>query len=221
MKTRFIPAGLAGERLIHVHVQHQCPIISAGLFAVLSTQPDFKLSVEAHGVSPSTERCVVVADYKSGVRMARERRRDAAGEPIPLAVMTLTCQVKASAIRHAMESGVRGYIIQGCDINEVIDGVRMLSRGNYYLSPIADRLEAEWLRRPQLTQREAEVLRVLASGTSDKVIARGLGIQVGTVKTHMKQLFQKLGVSTRTQAVIKAMDLGLYDPPRDPQDGCG
>jgi DNA-binding NarL/FixJ family response regulator len=60
-----------------------------------------------------------------------------------------------------------------------------------------------------LTQREADVLRVLASGGSDKVIARGLGIEVSTVKSHMKQLFHKLGVTTRTQAAIMAMDLGL------------
>jgi DNA-binding NarL/FixJ family response regulator len=100
----------------------------------------------------------------------------------------------------------------------VIEGVRMLSRGRFYLSPGAGCVEAEWLRRTPLTPREAEVLQALASGSSDKGIARDLGIQLGTVKTHMKQLFQKLGVSTRTQAVIKAMDLGLYDLPLMPED---
>jgi len=186
----------AEQRAIHVHLMHQCPIVSAGLRAILSTQPDFLLSTDGHGAPPA---CVVIADYESGVSAA-------CGEP----VLVLTYQVKAEAIRHAMERGVRGYVIQGCDASELIEAVRALSRGGCYLSPVAGRLQAEELQRAPLTRREAEVLQVLVRGSSDKVIARGLG----TVKTHMKQLFRKLGVSTRTQVVIKAMDLGLHESHR-------
>ncbi|GJI96710.1 DNA-binding response regulator [Duganella caerulea] len=190
----------AQQRAIQVHLMHQCPIVSAGLRAILSTQPDFLLSTDAHGAPPAGSTCVVIADYESGVNATR-------GEP----VLVLTYQVKAEAIRHAMESGVRGYVIQGCDAGELIEAVRMLGRGGCYLSPVAGRLQAEELQRAPLTRREAEVLQVLVRGSSDKVIARGLGIGVGTVKTHMKQLFRKLGASTRTQVVIKAMDLGLHE----------
>ena len=62
-------------------------------------------------------------------------------------------------------------------------------------------------------QPAADVLQVLVCGNSDKTIARQLGIGVGTVKGHMKQLFHKLGVSTRTQVVIRAMDLGMHETP--------
>jgi len=205
------PAEPDSTHTIQVQVRHQCPIVSAGLRAILSTQPDIRISAEAHGAIPPAGNCVLVADYESSVSMVRERRRSAGDNTQP--VLVLTYHAKAGAIRYAIESGVRGYVIQGGAASEVIEGVRMLSRGRYYLSPMAGRLEAEWLRRTPLTPREAEVLQALASGSPDKVIARELGIQVGTVKSHMGQLFQKLEVSTRTQVVIKAMDLGLYDFP--------
>lgn len=211
MQTLAFSAELVSKRTIQVHVMHKCPIVSAGLSAILSMQPDFRVSTGPCSALLRVGACVVIADYESGIAVAREGWRHASGYSVQ-PVLALTYQVKASAIRHAMESGVRGYVIQGCDASEVVEGVRMLSRGDCYLSPMAGRLEAEWLRRTPLTQREAEVLQVLVRGSSDKVIARGLGIGVGTVKSHMKQLFQKLGVSTRTQAVIKAMDLGLHEP---------
>jgi len=202
MHTLAFSAAAASKPTIQVHVKHKCPIVSAGLRAILSTQPDFHLSAGPRGA------CVVIADYDYGVSAARESGWDASGSGMP-PVLTLTDQSRAGPIRHALASGVRGYVIQGCEASEVIDAVRMLSRGDSYLSPTADRLAAAWRQQAPLTQREAEVLRVLVCGNPDKVIARTLGIGLGTVKCHMKQLFLKLGVSTRTQAVIRAMDLGL------------
>jgi DNA-binding NarL/FixJ family response regulator len=210
MNRHLILAEPASKHTIQVQVRHQCPFVSAGLRAILSAQPDIQLSAEAQGAIPPADNCVLVADYESSVSAVRERWCHGA-QPLP--VLALTYHTKAVAIRHAIESGVRGYVIQGGAASEVIEAVRMLSRGRYYLSPLAGRLEAEWLRRTPLTLREAEVLQALVSGSSDKVIARELGIQVGTVKSHMRQLFQKLDVATRTQVVIKAMDLGLTDFP--------
>lgn len=184
---------------IQVHVMHKCPIVGAGLRAILSLQPDFCLCAEPAGA------CVIVADYDRGVSAARER-----GMP---PVLALTDQAKPGALRHALASGVRGYVIQGCDAGQVIEGVRMLSRGGRYLSPQAGRLEAAWRHQTPLTRREADVLQVLVCGNSDKTIARTLGIGLGTVKGHMRQLFHKLGVSTRTQVVIRAMDLGMLETP--------
>jgi DNA-binding NarL/FixJ family response regulator len=213
MHRHSIPAEPSSEHLIRVQVRHQCPIISAGLHAILSTQPDIQLSAEAPGAILPADSCVLVADYESSVSAVHERWCNASSGAPPLPVLVLTYHAKAVAIRYALESGVRGYVVQGGDASEVIEGVRMLSRGRFYLSPGAGCLEAVWPRRPPLTPREAEVLQALASGGTDKGIARDLGIQLGTVKSHMKQLFQKLGVTTRTQAVIKTMDLGLYDLP--------
>ena len=217
MHRHAIPAEPNSEHMIQVQVRHRCPFVSAGLHAILSAQPDIQLRAETPGEIARSDNCVLVADYASSVSALRGRWCNASGAS-PLPVLVLTYHAKAVAIRYAIESGVRGYVIQGGDPNEVIEAVRMLSHGRYYLSPGAGSLETEWLRRPPLTPREAEVLQALASGGTDKAIARDLGIQLGTVKTHMKQLFQKLGVTTRTQAVIKAMDLGLYDLPAMPED---
>lgn len=192
----------SGEAAIRVQLMHSCPIFNAGLRSILSGQPDFTVDASAAGGAS-----VIVADYGAGVDAALSRARTPHGSPVPLLVVAENSTVMA--LRHAIESGVRGYVLQGGAPSELVEGVRMLSRGQRYLCPAAGRLAAQWYGQPSLTRREEDVLQALASGGSDKVIARLLGIAVGTVKTHMKQLFQKLGVSTRTQAVLMAMDLGL------------
>jgi DNA-binding NarL/FixJ family response regulator len=195
------------HRTIQVRLMHTCPIVSAGLNAILSSQPDISISVDPRDPSGDNAACIVIADYESGLSAARELAQH--GNGVSTQLLILTYNVKAGAVRYAIDSGVRGYVVQGCGPSGLLEAVRTLSLGDYYLCPIAGRVAAEWLCRPPLTQREADVLRVLASGGSDKVIARGLGIEVSTVKSHMKQLFHKLGVTTRTQAAIMAMDLGL------------
>jgi DNA-binding NarL/FixJ family response regulator len=195
------------HRTIQVRLMHTCPIVSAGLNAILSSQPDISISVDPRDPSGDNAACIVIADYESGLSAARELAQH--GNGVSTQLLILTYNVKAGAVRYAIDSGVRGYVVLGCDPDELVEAVRTLSQGNYYLCPIAGRVADEWLCRTPLTQREADVLHVLASGGSDKVIARGLGIEVSTVKSHMKQLFLKLGVTTRTQAAIMAMDLGL------------
>jgi DNA-binding NarL/FixJ family response regulator len=195
------------DRTIQVRLMHTCPIVSAGLNAILSSQPDFNISVDPCETPGDNANCVVIADYESALSAAHKLAQHGEGDPTQL--MILTYVVKAGDVRYVIDSGVRGYVILGCDPCELVDAVRTLSQGNYYLCPIAARVAAEWRCRTPLTQREADVLHVLASGSSDKVFARGLGIEVSTVKSHMKQLFHKLGVTTRTQAAFVAMDLGL------------
>jgi DNA-binding NarL/FixJ family response regulator len=200
-------AAHACNRTIQVRLMHSCPIVSAGLGAILTSHPGFSISADP-GEPPGDDTiCVVIADYESGLSAARELALH--GNEDAIRLLILTYNVKAGAVRHAIDNGVRGYVVQGCDPGELVEAVRMLSQGEHYLSPIAGRVAAESRYHTPLTQREADVLHVLASGGSDKVIARGLGIEVSTVKSHMKQLFHKLGVTTRTQAAIMAMDLGL------------
>jgi DNA-binding NarL/FixJ family response regulator len=210
----------ACDRTIQVRLTHTCPIVSAGLNAILSSQPDFNISTDSSLPSADGATCVVITDYESGLSAAHKLAQH--GEADSAQLLILTYIVKAGAVRYAIDSGVRGYVILGCEPGELVEAVRTLSQGNYYLCPTAGRVAAEWRCRTPLTQREADVLHVLASGSSDKVIARGLGIEVSTVKSHMKQLFHKLGVTTRTQAAIVAMDLGLLPhSPRSAQFSVG
>lgn len=195
---------------IQVHLTHACPIMRAGWHAILSTQSDFTISATPQRLPLGREACVIVTDYAGGMRATRDIWPRHPAQPTRVLVLVLTTYDKEWEVRHAMDSGVHGYLLQGCDGTEVIASIRMLSQGNSYLSEPANRSVADSLRRLMLTPRETEVLPVLARGSSDKLIARELGITIGTVKSHMKQVLHKLGASARTQAVVVAMQRGLF-----------
>ncbi len=117
-------------------------------------------------------------------------------------------------IRSALERGVRGYLLVGCSLEELVEGVRVVHRGARYLSPqVATRL-AESISLEPLTSREEEVLRLVVEGLCNKAVARQLGIAVGTVKSHLKSAFDKLRVESRTQAIAMVDRRGLLSQQR-------
>lgn len=198
--------GRAAARRTTVYLMHSCPIVCAGLGAMLAGQPGLEVSAPAEW--PCTdEACVVIADYASALRAAR----DCGGPDTERArrLLVVTQHGKEGEVRLAVDSGVHGYLLQEADAGELVECVRLLGMGCRYLGAAASRSVANALGRPPLTRREADVLSILSRGHPDKQIARELGIGVGTVKTHMKQLMQKFEVSTRTQVVLCAMEQGL------------
>ena len=121
-------------------------------------------------------------------------------------------------IRSALSRGVRGYLLVGCALDELADGVRAVHRGARHLSPrVAARL-AESMSVEPLTAREEEVLRLVVEGMCNKAIGRRLGIAVGTVKSHLKSTFDKLDVQSRTQAVAAVERRGLLREVPQPAD---
>lgn len=199
-------SGRAAVHRTRVYLMHSCPIVSAGLGALLAGEPG--LDVSAPGRWPcAREACVVIADYASALRAVRE-----CGGPDPgraMRLLVVTQHGKTGEVLHAVDSGVHGYLLQDADAGELVECVRLLGMGCRYLGAAASRSAARALSCPPLTRREADVLSVLSRGFPDKRIARELGIGVGTVKTHMKQLMQKFEVSTRTQVVVRAMEQGM------------
>lgn len=202
-----IPAEPGGPHAVRVRLIHSCPLLRAGMAAILSAQAD--LHVSEHDAWPAyfLEECIVITDYACGIRTASQQRSQQPGcQP---RVLIVTNRDKEWEVRQAVDSGVHGYLQLGCAAEELIRTVRLLSRGICYLSATAVRSVTDSLRRTGLTQREHDVLRVLARGGSDKLIARELGIGPGTVKSHVKHLLQKLDASARTQAVVVAIERGL------------
>lgn len=199
---------------IKVLVVHDDPIAHAGIAAVLQRFPDLDVrgsdDISYCGLRDPRGECpvdVVVADYVSGVALARELR--APGRAAPPKIVIMASDDREWAIRRALELGVRGYIVSGCGLDELADGVRAAHRGHRHLSPrVAARL-AESMALEALTAREEEVLRLVVAGLCNKAIGRRLNIAVGTVKSHLKASFDKLGVESRTQAVAAVERRGL------------
>jgi len=187
---------------IKVLIVHSDPLIAAGLEATLGRMRDFELVVGGIGQRlPQAD--VAVTDYDSGLRMI------AAGSPLSRRLMILTHSDSEAKICHALEQGARGYLLLGCSLQELAAGLRSVYLGGIALGPLAATRIADRMKQQALTRREGDILRHMMLGMSNKAIASKLTLAVGTVKTHVKSVLEKLDASSRTQAVSIAQRRGI------------
>lgn len=180
---------------IKVLIAHSTPLIQAGLVAILAAQED----IDIVPMSP-TKPDVALTDLD--IFMA-----SAADWACP--VILVMPRAGERDLMVAARNGVRGYLTQACAEQELLDAVRALARGRSYFSGNAALSFAELLNPCGLTKRETDVLLLLAEGLSNKEIARNLELGIGTVKTHLKSIMNKLEANCRTQAVVVAVQRGL------------
>jgi len=193
---------------VHVRIAHADAIISAGLAALLGAHGDIQIAIgEAESVAHNSAD-VIIVDHRGGLEHMRRAAAAHHGDAQPR-VLIVTQLEREWEVRTAMMAGVHGYLLQNADSEQLLTAVRQLSRGMRYLSPELSRCVADSFTRIGLTSRETDVLQLLAQGQCNKSIARELGIGVGTVKTHVKGLFDKLGATARTHAVVLATRRGL------------
>jgi NarL family two-component system response regulator LiaR len=128
-------------------------------------------------------------------------------------VIALTSVLEDSSVVNAIRVGAIGYLLKDTEADELVQAIKAAAEGQVQLSPqAAERLMRE-IRAPEgpekLTERETEVLRLLAEGKANKEIATSLHIGETTVKTHVSNILMKLGVPSRTQAALYAVRIGL------------
>jgi len=208
--------------MIRLLIADDHPVVRAGLVGLLSDEPGLDVvgaasdGEEAVRLAESTRPDVVLMDLRMpGVDGVAATARIAAGEagfPAPK-VLILTTYESDDQILAAIEAGASGYLLKAAPQAEIVAGIRSVAAGQTALSPqIAVRL-VERMRRPApatvLTVRETEVLRLVATGHSNKRVAAVLGIGESTVKTHLLKTFEKLGAADRTRAVTLAIERGL------------
>lgn len=204
--------------MIRLLIADDHPVVRAGLSGMLSDEPGFEVVAEASDgaeavrLAAATRPDVVLMDLRmphvDGV--AATARILAEVDPAPR-VLILTTYESDDQILAAIEAGASGYLLKAAPQDEIVAGIRSVAAGQSALSPrIAVRL-VERMRRPDpvLTHRERDVLRLVATGHSNKQVAVALGIGESTVKTHLLKVFEKLGVADRTRAVTLAMERGL------------
>ena len=123
-------------------------------------------------------------------------------------ILIFTNYAKGEEIYLALKAGASGFVLKGMPLDRLLEAIRAVHQGNQYIpSEIATRVGERLLA--QLSPREIEVLHLLARGLSNKEIAAQLGVVEGTVKIHITNIFNKLGVSDRTQALIEAIKRGI------------
>ena len=201
---------------IKVLIAHSYPLISAGLSARLAEQRDFEVTVcnPESSVSHSTvshlpSPDIVVADYESGLRLTGFKSAHA------VRVMILTHGHSETEICHALKQGIRGYLLLGCSLEDLIQGIRSMHTGGVALDPLVASRIAERMEQEALTRREEEILRQIMLGLSNKRIASNLRLAVGTVKTHVKSILRKLDAASRTEAVAIAQRRGISGEARN------
>lgn len=191
------------------------PVVRAGLRALIESSDDLEVVGEASDAASAVEVVtaerpdVVLMDLSlgDGVGGIEATRRVAALGEAP-AVLVLTTYDTESDILRALDAGARGYLLKDAPPAELFAGIRAVARGEPALAPS---VAATLMRRaaspePRMTEREVEVLELLADGQGNREMARALFVSEATVKSHLSHIYTKLGVDTRAGAVAAAIE---------------
>jgi DNA-binding NarL/FixJ family response regulator len=146
---------------------------------------------------------VVVADYDYGLRLIESA---GAGS---FRVMILTHSTSEAKICRALEQGIHGYVLLGGSLQNLIDALHSIHAGGMAVAPLVVTRMADRMKQRTLTPRQEEILRQLMLGFSDKIIAGKFSLAIGTVKTHVKAIMQKLDARSRTEAAAIAHRRGI------------
>ncbi|KUO08387.1 response regulator transcription factor [Streptomyces sp. DSM 15324] len=208
------------------------PLVRAGLRAVLEAQGDIEVVGEAAdgaAVIPLVRRLrpdVVAMDVRmpllDGIEATRALLRTVDGPPKILVVTTFE---NDEYVYEALRAGAAGFLLKRARPAEIVHAVRLVAEGESLLFPASvrrlaaeygeaggDRAARDTLERARLTEREAEVLRLMTRGLSNAEIAGQLVVGTETVKSHVSAVLAKLGVRDRVQAVITAYESGFVTP---------
>ncbi len=202
-------------------------LVRTGFRVILDAQPDLEVvgeagdGHEAIAVAAEVAPDVVCMDVQMpGLDGLEATRRIAARADAP-AVLVLTTFDRDDYLFRALEAGASGFLLKTASPEQLVDAVRVLARGDALLSPAVTRRVIERFGAagsspsvadevlPELTDREAEVFRLLAEGLSNAEIAGRLYVGEATVKTHVSNILLKLGVRDRVQAVVRAYRSGF------------
>ena len=185
---------------IRIHVCHADPLTRVGLSSALQTYPDFEVIHQEPPDGSWSGTDVLAADFATGMDYLCATRDV---EP-QTRVLIVTTSDRESDIRLALKHGVRGYMLQGSSLDQLAEAVREIHSGRVHLgASVAQRL-AESFYGSTLTTREEQVLRCVIEGLCNKEVAARLGLSVGTVKSHLRAVYAKLDVKSRTHAVAVA-----------------
>ncbi len=201
------------------------PLVRMGLRAILASEPGWDVVGEAGDGESAVELVahdapdVLLMDIRMPGVDGLEATRRIVDARAATAVLVLTTFEIDEYVFDAMRAGASGFVLKRVPPAELIEAVRVVAAGESLLFPASTRgvIERFASREPEvslpdLTEREQEVLRALATGRSNGEIAASLFLSVETVKSHVASILMKLGVRDRTQAVIAAYESGFVEP---------
>jgi len=198
-------------------------IVRQGLRMYLGSDPEIEIIGEArngaealklaHQLHPDVVLMDLLMPVMDGIAATSAIRRELPDTE----VVALTSVLEDAAVVEAIRAGAIGYLLKDTEAHELRRAIKAAAAGQVQLSPQAAARLIREVRTPEnskaaLTERETEVLRLLAQGLSNKEIAQSLNVGEQTVKTHVSHILEKLAVPSRTQAALYAMRTGLVPP---------
>ena len=200
------------------------PVVRNGLSGMFAAEPEFKVVGEAENGADAVRRAralapdVILMDLRmpecDGVSAINALKEGA----VPGRVLVLTTYDTDGDVLAAIEAGATGYLLKDAPPAELFRAVRAAARGETVLSPAVAARVVEQMRTPvqePISQRELEVLELIAQGANNRDAAARLFISEATVKTHLVHIYAKLAVNDRASAVAEAFNRGLLVPRRD------
>ncbi len=194
------------------------PMMRRGLRQLLELEDDLQVIGEANNGIEALEMVrelrpeLILLDNNmpelNGVQTLKRLRE----QNFPGKVLLFTVSDDEDDVRDAMRLGADGYLLKDMEPEILIQQIRLALQGALVISPALTRVLAQALRNPpsasqlDLTDRERQVLKMIAAGSSNKVIGNKLGITEGTVKVHVKNLLHKLGLRSRVEAAVWALE---------------
>ena len=202
--------------MIRVFIADDQALVRQGLRALLEVEPEIDIVGEASRGDEALEKLraldvdVILLDIRmpgmSGIEVLRELRN--------ASVLMLTTFDDAEAVLEAIRAGARGFLLKDVSFEQLISALRAIAAGATVFQPaMTERLSRQRTTTASivepLTEREIQVVRLMAGGYSNGEIAHALGVAEGTIKNHVSNILAKFAARDRTRAVLKALEAGL------------
>jgi DNA-binding NarL/FixJ family response regulator len=216
--------------VIRVLIADDQALVRDGFGMILDAQPDIEVVGQASDGREAVERArelrpdVVLMDIRMPEVDGVEATRRLMADPESPRILMLTTFDQNEYVYDAMKAGASGFLLKDVRREELINAVRAVAAGDALLaSSLTRRFIEDFVRRPppgaaptgalaELTDREAEVVRLVARGLSNAEIANRMVVSEATVKTHVARVLSKLGLRDRTQVVVMAYESGFVQP---------
>lgn len=202
---------------INVMVVDDHPMMRAGLTSEINSQPDMRVICEASDGFECIEKFrkhrpdVTLLDLRMPHMHGLEALTAIRGEFSNAKIVILSTVIGDVQVYHAFRAGAMGYVPKSALRVDLIDTIRTIAEGHHKVPPEIAAVMAAHAGQEDLTERELLVLRAVAKGCSNKIIASELGISEHTIKNHVQNILEKLGASDRTHAVTIALQRGFFE----------